>query len=255
MEQKLPESTEQIVAPVTKPEPHEMVINPPTERLGAQHHLKQFIAGIISVVILVCIGAAGYYFGMQNSPKQTPPKTVKVTVIPTISVRISEPAASGSGLIISEPVETAASSVLGDEMATKSNKLTIITNKTSYKKGSDFIYITIANGLYQPIYAQDEGTNCKIVSIEYLEDTEWKAIDDCFLGRLPATVSIGSQHGRIIKIQTRPLPPLPANDPNIFKPGMYRVSFTYSYSINGPQFGGELIRPLTTYSAPFTIEQ
>ena len=242
--------------PILQPEPHERVINPPVERQNPKQHLKQFLAGIIAIMVLVIIGAIGYYLGMNNSPKQPiiKPITPKATTVPTI-INITTPVATISGFVINEPVETSPSSPLGDTMNTKPNKLIILTNKTNYKKGSDIIYITIANGLYQPIYAQDEQTNCKIVSLEYLQDTEWKAIDDCYLGRLPATVTIGTQHGRIIKVETKPLPPLPANDPNSFKPGLYRVAYTYSFSINGPQFGGELIRPLTAYSAPFSIEQ
>jgi hypothetical protein len=105
------------------------------------------------------------------------------------------------------------------------------------------------------VYAKDEQTNCSIFMVEYLDDTEWKPIADCYLGRLPAVMTTNANYGRTVKIQTTPLPPLPTNDPNFFKPGLYRINFTYSISISGPQYGGELIRPLTIYSPPFTIEQ
>ncbi len=232
-------------------EPHERVINPPTKILKTSHHIKQFIAGIVATIVLIIIGAVGYYLGQSNNMK--PNATTHQGPLPTSTIiKVTIPVASVSA--IDTPVETAADSPLGDTIPVKPNKLTVATDRTKYKKTSDTIYITIANGLYQPIYAQDEQTNCKILSLQYLEDTEWKPIDDCFLGRLPAIIATGSQRGRIIKIQTKPLPPLPANDANTFKPGLYRIAFTYSLSINGPQFGGELIRPLTSYSPPFTIE-
>jgi hypothetical protein len=248
MEEQLPQPE---IETTTEPEPHERVINPPTKILQPSHHIKQFIAGVVAIVLLIIIGAIGYYLGQNNNTK--PAATTSQGPTPTSTIiKVTVPVASVSAT--DKPIETAADSPLGDTIAVKPNKLTLTTDKTKYKKATDTIYITIANGLYQPIYAQDEQTNCKIVSLQYLEDTEWKPIDDCFLGRLPATIATGSQRGRVIKVHTKPLPPLPANDANTFKPGLYRIAFTYSLSINGPQFGGELIRPLTIYSPPFTIE-
>ncbi len=241
-----------------EPEPHERVLNPLVGKPRVSHHIKAFLMGIAAVFIVSLIGLGGYILGQtqRQSPIRVVEKPTQLpSPIPTTIINQSLVASTTAILMSPTPVETAATSTLGDILPTKPGKLILSTNKTSYKKGTDTIYITISNGLYQPIYAQDENTACSIVMVEYLEDTEWKSIADCFLGRLPANVATGNGRGRVIKIYTKPLPPLPANDPKYFKPGLYRIAFTYSLSVNGPEFGAELIRPLTLYSPPFTIEQ
>lgn len=253
--------TEQHVQPIPAPEaprdpePHERVLNPMIGKPQVAHHLKAFLMGIAAVFIVTLIGVGGYLLGQMQRPAT--PLVIKPvpSPVPTILIIQSPVATTTAAMLSPTPVETTTTSTLGDILPTKSGKLLLTTNKTSYKKGTDTIYITISNGLGQPIYAQDEATACSIVSVEYLEDTEWKRIEDCFLGRLPANVATGNGRGRVIGINTKPLPPLPANDPKYFKPGLYRIALTYSLSVNGPEFGAELIRPLTLYSPPFTIEQ
>jgi hypothetical protein len=140
-----------------------------------------------------------------------------------------------------------APSDLGQPATTVPGQVSVLMAPSAYAEGN-VIQVTVTNGLGSTIYANDEKTDCSIVTLEQWTGDAWEPIMGCGLRRSPATIPIGSGRGRDIQID-----PASSNFGRApgelgFGAGTYRITFTYRLD---PARGAA--EPYSVSSASFNI--
>jgi hypothetical protein len=123
---------------------------------------------------------------------------------------------------------------IGHPGTTVPGQVTVELAKTSFREG-ERVQAIVANGLDQPVYTENQKSDCTIVKLERLKDGLWEWISGCaFMERLPSVVEIGP--GEVVEVTINPhrQQPGPIGAPLrlAFGEGTYRVALLYWPAIN-----------------------
>jgi hypothetical protein len=168
------------------------------------------MAGLIAIIVLFPIVVAACEFGTKGVI-YPPPKDTSVWIVPSIS---------GT----SAPMSPKSSGRPGKAVP---GRATIELAKSSFHEG-EIVRVTVANGLDQSLYTNNQKSACTIVTLERLHAGTWERIGGCGMEMLPSVVEIGP--GDVVEVAINPHSNLWGIDTSkglAFGIGTYRVSFSY----------------------------